>query len=326
MNVVDQHEGHRERLRARFLSGQIPLTQIELLELVLSYAIPRKDLSPIAKLLLEKFGTIITVLDAPKDDLLLVEGVGESTVTFLKIIRTFVKTAEIDHLEIMKKQKEEKAASNQLQLFAADPNSAKKSLSDDDQQPKQKSMRVFANDEIQNALEILPKASNFNDLDAFKQYLTTNLPYNSEATRERRSNIILERFFPTGTIDNSMTYFASHCTTPQDLKALVFYHTLKAEPIATKVAEELIWPALPIGRVDREQVREFTLRYLPDLSDSSQKNMLRSIFYTYQLCSVGLVVKDNLRFNLRPGTFESFLYILTCEYPKPGIYTFESLF
>jgi hypothetical protein len=92
------------------------------------------------------------------------------------------------------------------------------------------------------------------------------------------------------------------------------------------VAEELIWPALPIGRVDREQVREFTMRFLPDLSNSSQKNMVRSIFYTYQLCSIGLTVKETLRFNLRPGTFESFLYILTSEYPKPGIYTFESLY
>jgi len=319
----DSREGHRERLRSRFLLNPSSVTEAELLELLLTYAIPRKDVAPIALTLLTKFGTLSSVLDALKEDLIQIEGVGESAVTFFRVIRAVIHSEKVNSTGIMKRSKEEQ----QLQLFSAAPaDDSSMDNSDQSQQVKERSMRVFANDEMQNALDLLPKAADFDSLESFHNYLTANLPYNSEATRDRRANIILDRFFPTGRINTPLAYYTSNCSTQPDLKAVVFYQTLKAEPIAMRVAEELIWPALPIGRVDREQMREFTLRFLPDLSLSSQKNMLRSIYYAYQFCSVGISVKDTLRFNLRPGTFEGFLYILTSEYPKPGIYTFESMF
>jgi DNA repair protein RadC len=82
------YEGHRERLRERFLNvGFKGLHDYEILELLLSYAIPRKDTKPAAKALIKEFKTIQKVLDAPVEKLKDVEGIGENAAVFLKVIR-----------------------------------------------------------------------------------------------------------------------------------------------------------------------------------------------------------------------------------------------
>lgn len=60
------HRGHRERLRERFRKGGADaLPDYELLELILFRAIPRRDTKPIAKRLIEKFGSFAEVINAP---------------------------------------------------------------------------------------------------------------------------------------------------------------------------------------------------------------------------------------------------------------------
>jgi DNA repair protein RadC len=79
--------GHRDRLRARFAeSGGDALPDYELLELVLFRSIPRRDVKPIAKELIRRFGTFAEVLAAPPARLLEVDGVGESVVADLKVV------------------------------------------------------------------------------------------------------------------------------------------------------------------------------------------------------------------------------------------------
>ena len=83
---VPHYHGHRERLRARFLAaGSDALPDYELLELVLFGAIPRRDVKPLAKSLLERFGSFAEVISAPAQ-LLAEAGLGESTITELKVI------------------------------------------------------------------------------------------------------------------------------------------------------------------------------------------------------------------------------------------------
>jgi len=83
--------GHRKRLRARFAAGGIgALAEYEVLELLLAYAIPRKDTKPIAKTLLARFGTLAGVMDATDRELLDVPGVGPETVLFLRFVRAFL--------------------------------------------------------------------------------------------------------------------------------------------------------------------------------------------------------------------------------------------
>ena len=90
--------GHRDRLRARFSEvGGDALPDYELLEIVLFRSIPRRDVKPIAKDLLRRFGSFAEVLAAPPALLAEVDGVGESVVTDLKIVeaaaRRFAKGA-----------------------------------------------------------------------------------------------------------------------------------------------------------------------------------------------------------------------------------------
>lgn len=86
--VKKPYEGHRSRLRQRFeKSGFQGFHGYEILELLLTYAIPRKDTKPVAKELIKKFKTIQKILDAPLDKLKEVDGMGENTALFLKILR-----------------------------------------------------------------------------------------------------------------------------------------------------------------------------------------------------------------------------------------------
>jgi len=86
--VPSPHAGHRERLRARFLSaGADALADYELLEMILFAAIPRKDTKPLAKTLIARFGTFADVLQAPETQLREVEGVSDGVVAQMKLIR-----------------------------------------------------------------------------------------------------------------------------------------------------------------------------------------------------------------------------------------------
>jgi DNA repair protein RadC len=79
--------GHRDRLRERFLMGGADtLPDYELMELVLFAAIPRRDVKPLAKALLTRFGGFAEVIAAPRERLLEIDGIGEGVVTQLKVI------------------------------------------------------------------------------------------------------------------------------------------------------------------------------------------------------------------------------------------------
>ena len=81
------HDGHRQRLKERFLSqGLDGFTDIQVLELLLFYAIPRRDTNPIAHELLKKFGSVRQVLEAPVEELTKVSGIGENAALLLKLV------------------------------------------------------------------------------------------------------------------------------------------------------------------------------------------------------------------------------------------------
>jgi DNA repair protein RadC len=81
------YHGHRERLRARFRdAGADAVSDYELLELVLFRAIPQRDVKPLAKELIAKFGSFAEVVGAPHGRLREIKGLGEAAVTELKIV------------------------------------------------------------------------------------------------------------------------------------------------------------------------------------------------------------------------------------------------
>lgn len=81
------YHGHRDRLRARFTEvGEGALADYELLELVLFRSIPRRDVKPLAKQLIARFGGFAEVIGAPRTRLSEIGGLGEATITDLKIV------------------------------------------------------------------------------------------------------------------------------------------------------------------------------------------------------------------------------------------------
>jgi hypothetical protein len=78
---------HRKRLRTRFMEGgAAAMPEYELLELILFRAIPRHDVKPLARLLLDTFGDINRVVTAPATRLAVIPGVGEAVIQELKLI------------------------------------------------------------------------------------------------------------------------------------------------------------------------------------------------------------------------------------------------
>ncbi len=90
MTTKPHFHGHRERIREKFkANGAESFQDYELLELLLSYAIPRKDVKPIAKKILKHFGSIAAVIDADTKKLQEIDGIGERASTLIKLVKDF---------------------------------------------------------------------------------------------------------------------------------------------------------------------------------------------------------------------------------------------
>ncbi|MEX0299741.1 MAG: DNA repair protein RadC [Kordiimonas sp.] len=84
----DHRHGHRARLRERFLKGGPEgVADYELLELLLFLGIPRRDVKPLAKQLIERFGGYAAVLTAEADTLLGIKGLSETAVAAIKVVQ-----------------------------------------------------------------------------------------------------------------------------------------------------------------------------------------------------------------------------------------------
>jgi DNA repair protein RadC len=82
------YHGHRQRLRQRFLAaGSEAVGDYELLELILFRAIPQRDVKPLAKELIAKFGSFPEAIAAPVERLREVKGLGEAAIAELKIVQ-----------------------------------------------------------------------------------------------------------------------------------------------------------------------------------------------------------------------------------------------
>ena len=91
-------------MRVRFIkSGSDSFADHELLELLLFYALPRRNTNEISHSLLERFGSISGIASASVDELMLVEGVGENTAVLIKLVMSLAKRYAFEDLEAHKK-------------------------------------------------------------------------------------------------------------------------------------------------------------------------------------------------------------------------------
>lgn len=81
------HDGHRARLREQFARGGLDaMPDVNVLELLLFYTIPRRDVNPLAHELLMRFGSLSGVLEAPMEELCQVPGISQSTALHLHLV------------------------------------------------------------------------------------------------------------------------------------------------------------------------------------------------------------------------------------------------
>lgn len=87
----NSHKDHRKRLRDKvFRNGLSCLAKHEIVELLLTYAIPRIDTNPIAHNLIDNFGSFSNIIDGDYHDLIKVEGVGHESALFINLLSQFV--------------------------------------------------------------------------------------------------------------------------------------------------------------------------------------------------------------------------------------------
>lgn len=94
------HDGHRDRLKQQFREGGLEnFTDYQILELLLFYIIPRKDTNPIAHRLMDRFGSLYQVLEAPVKELEKVEGIGPNAALLLSLISAVARAYMVNRAE-----------------------------------------------------------------------------------------------------------------------------------------------------------------------------------------------------------------------------------
>jgi len=118
------HDGHRQKMRERFLRGGLEsFADHEVLELLLYYAIPRRDTNPIAHALMNRYGSLSAVLSAPVEDLQKVEGIGQSAAILLKLAPQICHKARLaENAQETVLNSSERAGKYLLEVFAEERN------------------------------------------------------------------------------------------------------------------------------------------------------------------------------------------------------------
>lgn len=99
------HEGHRKRVKERFLNyGLENFNEVQVLEALLFYAIPKKDTNEIAHMLINTFGSLKKVFEADYDKLTGIKGIGDNAASLIK----FFQMASRRYLELVYTEKDEK--------------------------------------------------------------------------------------------------------------------------------------------------------------------------------------------------------------------------
>ncbi len=194
-------KGHRERIRERFLSlcksGKNKFSGNDtddtfILELLLTYTIPRKDTRPIAEKLISEFGSLSGVLSASPEMLSKVKGIGDVSAVFLKLIDflriQYAKPGTDDVTE---------TAEPQIPLFRADISEEKSPAPDIPKKEKiiikkekKQNQRsgLFSKAVLKESIDLLPDIPDTDSLEEVKQYFRDHLHYSAESPRNRYSN------------------------------------------------------------------------------------------------------------------------------------------
>lgn len=329
VNMADKIKvGHRQRLRNRFMAGEeISRTDEALLELLLSYAIPQKDVQTLAKKLIAEFGNLADVLAANADTLCKFDGIKSHSVVLLKLahwIRTHYATkrtrqADLSQPEAIQSTLFDLPTPDKKKLFTMKEVKAKprKSI------VLRRGTEMFGKAVLKEAIELLPRLPWTESLDEVREFLRSNLHFSAEQTRQRYTNYIIRRMFPDGYADQALQTFATKYAGHQEFQDVCFYRFCKAEPLMLSVVEDLLLPAIGIGRLNRGRLRDYLTQRFP--SAKSIKDCGKAIVEAFVAGGIAKADRIRITFAYREVLIPSFAFVIHSEFPKPGMYDISKI-
>lgn len=311
-------------MRDRFARGQESSHSEEaLLELLLTYAIPQKDVKPLAGRLLAEYGGLSSLLETPIEKLSQSDGIKENSAVLLKLVDWIRQNHRVKGFV-----KEMPGPAIQGTFF--EPFSTEKTTqaSQKHTAPQKKRIQrpgtgMFGKAMLKEAIRILPNLPDSESLDEIRSFIRNNLHFSAEQTRERNASYIIRRMFPNGLADNPLRAFAKAFPGTQELRDIGFYRFLQAEPLETEIIEDLILANLGTGRLNRERIRQHLGGKFPEarsIGDCSQA-------IVDALSAAGIVNADRTKisFAYRDIPIPSFAFVLHSEFPEPGMYDIRKL-
>mgnify|MGYP001455828719 CR=1 FL=1 len=315
--ATTQASGHRERLRSRFIAGGTDsLTEEALLELLLTYAIPQKDVKPLAKQLLSLFGNLESVLSASITELCKVDGIKENSAVLLKLIPA------INSTQSLLSSNPKKIIQMPL-LVNSDPSPEYAAPNTTVQKQIRLKTGLFSKANLKEAIEILPRLPDTESIFEVRQFLINNLHFSAQQTRHRYANYIISRMFPAGMADKALRAIAYKYSGMKELRETCFYRFCKAEPLMLDVISELLIPAIGIGKISRQRITNYLVGRFPEsksIGDCSQ-----AIVEALNAGGVARADRTHISFSYREISPVSLAFIIHSEFTEPGMYDLTKL-
>jgi len=310
--------GHRQRLRDRFLNNEEGSRSDEaLLELLLTYAIPRADVRPLAKQLLAARGNLISVLETPIEDLCEINGIKVNSAALIKIVDCARRLGDISILAGAGKKVEK-----QLTLF--EPAERKKQADDRNiKKPTRRSRSgVFGKALLKESVNMLPRLPDSDSLDDVRAFLRTNLHFSSELTRQRNASYIAGGMFTDGYADRELRTFAKIFPDTQELRDVCFYRFMRAEPLELEIVKDILLPNIGVGAVSRELIRKHLKGKFP--ISHSIADCCSAAVEALTSCGIARADVNSLFFSYSDISPASFAFVLHSEFPEPDTMEIQS--
>lgn len=320
--------GHRDRLRERFARGEdFAHTDESLLELLLSYSIPQKDVRPLAGKLLQEFGSLSGVLAASREALCRCDGIKSYTATLIKLV-DWLRT---HHARSATQQDLPRVSvRDQPSLFPSDitegiiaPEAIPATASKPAKIVPRRGTQLFGKAVLKEAIELLPKVPETESLDEIRKYLRSHLHYSAQETRRRYADYIIHRMFPLGYADWPMRAFAKHFPGSRPLREVCFYRFMKAEPIVEQTIAAQLVPSLGVGRLSRDRIRAYLSSLYP--RSKSIHDCATGIVSALAAGGIAKADRQKVTFAYRDIPLPAFSFILHSEFPEPGMFDLAKL-
>ena len=317
-------KGHRQRLRDRFASGEKSSRSEEaLLELLLTYAIPQKDVQPLAKRLISEYGSLPSLLETSMETLCQFDGVKENSAVLLKLVDWIRQ-----HHGRKQPGKETSKPPRQATLFETFSPEAERASSAVAEPRREKVIQrygteMFGKAVLKEAIQILPSLPDSESLDEIRSFLRAKLHFSAEQTRQRYANYITRRMFPEGYADAPLRFFTKAFPNTQELGDVCFYRFMLSEPLEVEVIEDLIIPNLGTGRLSRERIRKRLSEKFPEAK--SIVDCGKAIVDALTAGGIAKADRTKISFSYREIPVASFAFVLHSEFPEPGMYDIRKL-